>query len=321
MASVTCYNSGCGNGARFIEAENTEDACQHHPGAPIFHEGYKGWSCCKKRSIDFTEFLNIPGCTKGRHNPIKPPPPEKPVVDDHDIDGVIDAVPKMMKNKAPDVILERPSDDLPKAKLKTIISGSLKTGLEQHRQRMLEVQAASDAISDEIQPGASCKHNACDAKYVSDDSSNISCVYHPGYPVFHEGYKFWSCCDKRTSDFDEFLKQSGCETGRHDWMKPSDVLLKKATCRYDWHQTGKFSIISIYSKICDPDKCYVEVNPTSVHAYIAFNGGTDVFELELILNGVIDPEGSSVEYMKTKAEIKLKKRDPFSWPRLEYKAE
>jgi len=321
MATLTCYNSGCGNGSNFIEEENSDEACQHHSGAPIFHEGYKGWSCCKKRTIDFTDFLNIPGCTKGPHNPVKPPPPEKPVVEDEDLSNVTEAVPKMMKNKAPDVILERPNNDLPKTKLKTIIAYSLKTGLEQHRKKMIELQAENDAGNDDVRTGASCKNNACDTKYVNEDSSNQSCVYHPGYPVFHEGYKFWSCCNKRTSDFDEFLKQSGCVSDRHDWMKPSEVLQKKATCRYDWHQTGKYSIISIYSKMCDPDKCYVEVNPTSIHAYISFNGGTDVFELELILNGVIEPDGSSVEYMKTKAEIKLKKRDQFSWSGLEYKSQ
>ena len=321
MVTVSCYNKGCGKGGAFVEDENSDNACQHHPGAPIFHEGYKGWSCCKKRTIDFTEFLNIPGCTYAKHNPVKPPPPPKPVVSDEDINKMSEAVPKMMTNKAPDVVLERPSNDLPKIKIKTIIAGSLKTGLEQHKKKMQEVLANNDATNDEIQVGASCKHNACVAKYSGEDSSNLSCLYHPGYPVFHEGYKFWSCCNKRTSDFDEFLKQVGCETGRHDWMRPSEVSLKKSTCRYDWHQTGKFSIVTIYSKMCDPDKCNVEVNPTSLSASISFNGGIDTFELELILNGVIDPEGSSVEYMKTKAEIKLKKRDPFSWPGLEFKTQ
>ena len=36
------------------------DSCQFHPGVPVFHDALKGWSCCKKRSTDFTEFLNIP---------------------------------------------------------------------------------------------------------------------------------------------------------------------------------------------------------------------------------------------------------------------
>jgi len=52
-------------------------SCQHHPGGPIFHDALKGWSCCKKRSTDFTEFLNIPGCSFGRHSNIKPLETEK----------------------------------------------------------------------------------------------------------------------------------------------------------------------------------------------------------------------------------------------------
>ena len=35
-------------------------SCTFHPGVPIFHDAMKGWSCCKKKSPDFTEFLNFP---------------------------------------------------------------------------------------------------------------------------------------------------------------------------------------------------------------------------------------------------------------------
>lgn len=44
------------------------DECCHHPGAPVFHDAYKGWSCCNKKSVDFTEFLNIKGCTMSKHS-------------------------------------------------------------------------------------------------------------------------------------------------------------------------------------------------------------------------------------------------------------
>ena len=56
----------------FDEAENGQDACTFHPGGPIFHEGLKGWNCCKKRVADFDEFMAIPGCATGaqrRHRP------------------------------------------------------------------------------------------------------------------------------------------------------------------------------------------------------------------------------------------------------------
>ena len=99
---LLCYNRGCGK--KFNPAKNKEstsmfwfqtspvvpswlilfdcglDSCVHHPGAPFFHDAYKGWyaehkfhccthllknfnrfqrSCCKKKCTDFTEFLNI----------------------------------------------------------------------------------------------------------------------------------------------------------------------------------------------------------------------------------------------------------------------
>jgi len=47
MASTLCYNRGCGK--KFNPRNNPEGSCQYHPGAPKFHEGYKGWTCCEKR--------------------------------------------------------------------------------------------------------------------------------------------------------------------------------------------------------------------------------------------------------------------------------
>ena len=45
------------------------------------------------------------------------------------------------------------------------------------------------------------------------------CKYHPGVPIFHEGMKFWSCCQRKTSDFQSFLNQEGCMLGEHKWKK------------------------------------------------------------------------------------------------------
>lgn len=44
------------------------ESCVHHPGVPIFHEGSKGYSCCKRRVLEFDQFLKIEGCiTKDKH--------------------------------------------------------------------------------------------------------------------------------------------------------------------------------------------------------------------------------------------------------------
>jgi len=64
-----CRNKGCGN--KFTERENTEKACNFHPGPAVFHERKKGWGCCDKKSFDFDEFLSFPPCTWGRHNSVE----------------------------------------------------------------------------------------------------------------------------------------------------------------------------------------------------------------------------------------------------------
>ncbi|KAJ9101869.1 hypothetical protein QFC21_003209 [Naganishia friedmannii] len=49
--------------------EGTEESgeCRYHPGNPIFHEGSKGYLCCKRRVMDFDDFLNMPGCRYTTH--------------------------------------------------------------------------------------------------------------------------------------------------------------------------------------------------------------------------------------------------------------
>jgi hypothetical protein len=45
-----------------------DEKCVYHPGVPIFHEGSKGYSCCKRRVLEFDQFMKLEGCqTKTRH--------------------------------------------------------------------------------------------------------------------------------------------------------------------------------------------------------------------------------------------------------------
>lgn len=63
---MTCRRKTCG--ATHTGGNREGEKCVHHPGAPIFHEGSKGWSCCKRRVLEFDQFMNIEGCkTKERH--------------------------------------------------------------------------------------------------------------------------------------------------------------------------------------------------------------------------------------------------------------
>ena len=61
--NATCRRKGCGAGYD-KSISRDEEKCVHHPGQPVFHEGSKGWSCCKKRVLEFDEFLRLPGCSE-----------------------------------------------------------------------------------------------------------------------------------------------------------------------------------------------------------------------------------------------------------------
>lgn len=79
---LLCYNKGCGQ--KFKQSENTETSCRFHPGDHYFHDAYKGWTCCNRKTVDFTEFLNMQGCAYSFHSNDKPVEPEKKkeVIDD-----------------------------------------------------------------------------------------------------------------------------------------------------------------------------------------------------------------------------------------------
>jgi hypothetical protein len=71
-SGATCLRPACGQTYQG-EDRPVDEQCNHHPGVPIFHEGAKGWSCCKKRVLAFDEFLELKGCsTTKKHLFIKP---------------------------------------------------------------------------------------------------------------------------------------------------------------------------------------------------------------------------------------------------------
>lgn len=53
-------------------------------------------------------------------------------------------------------------------------------------------------------------------------SACIACLHttHLASLLHCLSYRYWSCCLKRTSDFDEFLRQEGCTKGKHRWTGP-----------------------------------------------------------------------------------------------------
>jgi hypothetical protein len=57
----TCRRRACGHQYK-AGSERSNEKCVYHPGAPLFHEGSKGYTCCKRRVLEFDEFMKIEGC-------------------------------------------------------------------------------------------------------------------------------------------------------------------------------------------------------------------------------------------------------------------
>ncbi|XP_054610685.1 cysteine and histidine-rich domain-containing protein 1-like isoform X2 [Dunckerocampus dactyliophorus] len=224
--SVLCYNKGCGQ--RFDPENNPDDGCTYHPGVPVFHDALKGWSCCKRRTTDFSDFLSIVGCTTGPHNKEKPPEPVKPDVTSSE--GRKDADEQKAKFSEyiisapkPQEAICRPSADEPVVRLHHKVSASLKQALEKLKltdNSNVEKQEENDG---KVSIGTACKNGGCTKSYDGPATDSDVCSFHSGFPIFHEGMKYWSCCKKKTSDFNSFLSQVGCTKGSHLWKKKEEV--------------------------------------------------------------------------------------------------
>ncbi|XP_061608243.1 cysteine and histidine-rich domain-containing protein 1 [Phyllopteryx taeniolatus] len=316
--STLCYNKACGQ--RFDPENNPDGGCTYHPGVPVFHDALKGWSCCKRRTTDFSDFLGIAGCTKGPHNKEKPPEPVKPDMTSsgQKKDGD-EQKPKfseyIISAPKPQEAICRPSADEPVVRLQHNVSSSLKQALDKLKLTDNSHALKQEDDSDEVKIGMSCKNRGCTKSYAGPSSDSDACFFHCGFPVFHEGMKYWSCCKKKTSDFNSFLSQVGCTKGQHLWRK-KDEGKKVVPCRFDWHQTGSQVIISIYAKNALPELSFVDANSTTLHIHVVFEGDKE-FEQKISLWGVIDVSHSAVNMMAAKIEVAMRKSGAMSWARLD----
>ncbi|KAJ2616956.1 hypothetical protein H4S08_000554 [Coemansia sp. RSA 1365] len=62
-----CKRNGCNAVYESAERSRGAEQCQFHPGEALFHEGTKGWACCKPWASDFEGFMQIKGCRRGQH--------------------------------------------------------------------------------------------------------------------------------------------------------------------------------------------------------------------------------------------------------------
>ncbi|VVC89846.1 unnamed protein product [Leptidea sinapis] len=265
---VQCYNRGCGQ--LYDPNTNDSDVCCHHPGFPVFHDAYKGWSCCNKKSVDFTEFLNIKGCTYSKHSHVKPEEPVKKSVDKElDKKEVIEVRAPIVGPQLP-----RPPFETSLVTLEATVADSLKQANPNASQQVL---SSNTGI---IEIGTTCKNGGCNTAYNGPQTNDSPCIFHPGCPVAAAG---------------------------------------TVKCRWDWHQTPDYVIVSVYAKKYDPIASFVKINPIRLNLKIVFKEENNAsFKLDLELRGVIDVSQSSASMLGTKVEIKLKKAEPGAWSKIDF---
>lgn len=216
---------------------------------------------------------------------MKPPEPEKPKKEEEDNEEVqVEHVSsaEIRKPVTPSALV-RPSVNVPLTKVTPDVVPALKAAID-----ALKISAAEDSSNGqttEIMVGTPCKNLGCQVTFKSLETNFTNCQHHPGVPIFHEGMKYYSCCNKKTSDFTAFLNQAGCRSGSHKWTKDDDD--SSVTCRYDFHQTATDVTVAIYAKMYHYDQSYVKVNAIRLNVLLVFpNQKNAKFELDLELKGV-----------------------------------
>lgn len=332
MAILTCYNKACSTKGKFEESENGEEACRFHPGGPVFHDALKGWSCCKKRVTDFGEFLAIPGCTAGAHNPVKSQQPVKVesknsgAKDKPDFSKERDAknygTEKIISAPPKREILKKDEENDQNAESIHVMKAKILNSLRSELAKMDLEDKNKASLSKTVEPGWQCSRNGCSKEYVDASSNATCCQYHPGAPVFHEGMKFWSCCERKTSDFTSFLGQVGCEKADCcDWVHPSEAREKaKAAARYDFHQTTDTIYCNVYCKGIIPNETKVIISDRRVDINVCFGVKKTKMSLRVSeLWAKVVPGKSRLTLAGTKLELGLNKKSKVQWKSLEAK--
>ncbi|XP_021909533.1 cysteine and histidine-rich domain-containing protein RAR1 isoform X2 [Carica papaya] len=216
VAKLRCQRIGCD--AMFTVDDNPEGSCRYHD-LPIFHDGMKEWSCCKKRSHDFSLFLEIPGCKTGRHTT------EKPVFTKA---AATPRTPTSVPTSATATnSLSKESCSRCRQGFFCSDHGSQAKGLNSQPTNAatnVPAEGSGDVkpsvapvrkIIDINQPQI-CKNKGCGKTFKEKENHETACSYHPGPAVFHDRVRGWKCCDVHVKEFDEFMSIPPCSKGWHN---------------------------------------------------------------------------------------------------------
>ncbi|KAI0484869.1 Pyruvate/Phosphoenolpyruvate kinase-like domain-containing protein [Xylariaceae sp. FL0804] len=319
-----CVHQGCQK-----TYTDPDEVCKYHPGPPVFHEGQKGWKCCKPRVLTFDEFLEIEPCTEGRHS-------------------TTDLPPKIEKkeNIAGDAAAPSLADKLARAAEAAAAATPSRAPLAPQQPAPTAPappppESEDDDPALEIPDGKVCRRKGCGAAYRRGQARGEErCVHHPGAPIFHEGSKGYSCCRRRVLEFDQFMRIEGCKTSpRHLFVgsgggggagrDKKDARLKKGedgeeeeeelleNVRHDFYQTPAAVIASFYLKKIDGARATVAFDAHTLNLDLPTTTTTrQRYRAAVPLFGLVDPAGSSYKVLGTKLEVTLRKADGASWPTL-----
>ncbi|KAE8651755.1 cysteine and histidine-rich domain-containing protein RAR1 isoform X2 [Cucumis sativus] len=210
IVRVPCQRIGCN--ALFTEDDNPEGSCQYHD-SPIFHDGMKEWSCCKKRSHDFSLFLEIPGCKTGKHTT------EKPVLTKPTTGVKKPSPPSSMTNTLGKELCARCQQGFFCSDHGTQIKGNNKSINETSTipgASNTDTQAPQKKKKIGMNEPQICKNKGCGKTFTEMENHDTACSYHPGPPVFHDRMRGWQCCNIHVKEFDEFMDIAPCSRGWHN---------------------------------------------------------------------------------------------------------
>ncbi|XP_010555630.1 PREDICTED: cysteine and histidine-rich domain-containing protein RAR1 [Tarenaya hassleriana] len=207
--SLRCQRIGCN--AMFTDDDNPEGSCQFHDSGPIFHDGMKEWSCCKKRSHDFSLFLEIPGCKTGKHTTEKPviakPAPKQPVAIPHSSPGVNSTTKESCSRCRQGFFCsDHGSQTGPKPQ-----KAAMTPREEENAEPELAVKKKVGMNEPQV-----CKNKGCGKTFKEIENHETACSYHPGPAIFHDRSRGWKCCEVYVKEFEEFMEIPPCSKGWHN---------------------------------------------------------------------------------------------------------
>jgi len=101
-----------------------------------------------------------------------------------------------------------------------------------------------------------------------------------------------------------------------DPIPPKPQVAPEKKMRYEWYQNITHVTVTLFVKNAKKEHCNINIQPKFLDVSINLGSGSE-FDLDLDLCDSIIPEQSSIQYLSTKLEIKLRKANESKWESLE----